>query len=642
MELSPLEQTIKIESSEQIEAGQWFWVNRRKYDECSEETDNPVVGVWLGCVSHIGSNFVEVTGPSDSNGRHITRVLFKDAHEELRLEGNSEQVIKDKIRLYQNKVTGYLGDLKLITSRLGVSKSEGIEDKSQSGDNSLMVLSGSTDIAQYKRDLIQAKEIDIPALIKEIAQANKKLKKWMSAEILPYESMQRGLSDNVDVIEDRIFNVSLYAGLAENIVQCSDGAPADYGEKLHVLQRRTYCDEECLLDYKHGGMEFNDIGKFDDWLVKEENRNRILPFPRCIVAMRVRRKRKDREDSPGLANTLIKLDLEDADTITFLYIRNGENVHRLNCDLDFGELIFPDKAVFDPDEPMMAKVFCGRLDKMMTVREYDSLLEEYEAHKKRSDQWELDNPDDHWMHNPHRNRSGIRPSDWSRFDEDNIYYDECVSEIDRQIKQYNRIALIIQGLFDRSEVLHPHAPVKSWTADGFGQAIELVYDGSNVLHYGEAPDFEAYRAKCNAKLNSESVVIGQNDFWQLKEAAKECDRLDNDYRLREYDHRPVRFKPEGNDGPGYISRMTKWQSKVRKAVFSWNREKLTGWDSGSPIRTVVTVPEEALFNISAYRPGDYLQFFRDPRTRAEYIKWAPMLMAAEEFHAGNLEVAHPV
>ena len=56
----------------------------------------------------------------------------------------------------------------------------------------------------------------------------------------------------------------------------------------------------------------------------------------------------------------------------------------------------------------------------------------------------------------------------------------------------------------------------------------------------------------------------------------------------------------------------------------------------------VTVPESRLFNVSAYEPGDYLQFFRDPRTRADYLKWAPMLLAAEEFHAGNLEAKEPV
>lgn len=48
------------------------------------------------------------------------------------------------------------------------------------------------------------------------------------------------------------------------------------------------------------------------------------------------------------------------------------------------------------------------------------------------------------------------------------------------------------------------------------------------------------------------------------------------------------------------------------------------------------VPADKLFNVSAYTPGDCRQFYRDPRTRAEYLQWAPLLIAAEEFHAQNL------
>lgn len=40
-----------------------------------------------------------------------------------------------------------------------------------------------------------------------------------------------------------------------------------------------------------------------------------------------------------------------------------------------------------------------------------------------------------------------------------------------------------------------------------------------------------------------------------------------------------------------------------------------------------------VLNVSAYTPGDYKRFYGDPRTRAEYLKWAPLLLAAEDWHA---------
>ena len=45
-----------------------------------------------------------------------------------------------------------------------------------------------------------------------------------------------------------------------------------------------------------------------------------------------------------------------------------------------------------------------------------------------------------------------------------------------------------------------------------------------------------------------------------------------------------------------------------------------------------------LFNVSAYKPGDFHMFFDDPRTREEYLEWAPLLLSAEEYHAGRMKV----
>jgi hypothetical protein len=40
-------------------------------------------------------------------------------------------------------------------------------------------------------------------------------------------------------------------------------------------------DEECLAKYEAGGMDFNDIGKFDAWLSRGGNFGRILPHDPC-------------------------------------------------------------------------------------------------------------------------------------------------------------------------------------------------------------------------------------------------------------------------------------------------------------------------------------------------------------------------
>jgi hypothetical protein len=49
-------------------------------------------------------------------------------------------------------------------------------------------------------------------------------------------------------------------------------------------------------------------------------------------------------------------------------------------------------------------------------------------------------------------------------------------------------------------------------------------DGVAVLYNGKLSYFEAYRAKVNESLNCNSAVVGQDHYWQTKEAEKEYER----------------------------------------------------------------------------------------------------------------------
>src|ERR1700730_8119152 len=120
------------------------------------------------------------------------------------------------------------------------------------------------------------------------------------------------MKEAIHEIEDRIFNASLYAGLTEQAAACCKGLPAEAAEKLHVMQRRLYMDEECLLNYDAGGMEFKDIRAFDKWLALPENRDRVLPFPRTLVAMQVRRNAKEREWGGNPIQLFINLQIDQA------------------------------------------------------------------------------------------------------------------------------------------------------------------------------------------------------------------------------------------------------------------------------------------------------------------------------------------
>lgn len=634
---------------ERVQIGQWYWVKDTvRYDGAwTDDEVDELTGVistkklkkgtevkWLGCVMEIGSNFVELHSPHTRNGYSNTRVHFDDFEKTLTFEPDADRIIRDNIQRFQTKVAQLLGQVKEVTSRLGVVPTTQIEDRPHEGTSALAVLSEQVDTNAYKKALVTAKEKTLPELFEEVEKANNQLVKWMSAPSMPIKATIGPMKESIGQVEDRIYTIELYAGLTEEAVKVRDGDPAMSGEKLRVMQRRLYMDEECLANYVGGGIDIQSIDKFDEWISQPENRDRILPFPRTLVAFRVRRESKEREDGGNVWRMFVNIQLRNADKKTFLYVRNGEQVWRIDCDFEFDEMIIPSVQDFDPSQPMMVKMFGSRVDKMIPKSLYDVMVEEREQHRK----WKQENPDKSSWDSPYRKHDFDYLDEYEPFDKSSVYYDEAVEKVQEEIKRYNRIAVIIQGLFDRSLVLHPHPPVRVWDAMGFEQAIELIYDSMTLTH-GEKPDFEAYRATLNLAIDEDSIVTGQEDYWMRKEAEKENRRQENDWRNRERNRSNyTRYRPYGNPGPGLVSKMTDWKQRARKAVFRWTREGR--WQGGGrpEVTCVIEVPSSELLNVSAYKPGDYKYFFSDPRTRAEYLQWAPLMLAAEDYHAGKVRL----
>jgi hypothetical protein len=625
-----------------LEIGQWYWV---KEDDDDDR--------WFGCVIHVGSNYVEMSNIYEGT----SRIHFDDFDKVCTPEANPEQVIQEHITKHQGQVNYLMGRVTEITARLGVAPSPELTSGNET--QALVRVTEGQDYGTYKAALVKAKKDLLPDLFKKIEKEHEELAHWMKAMAVPWEAQVEEMKGVIGHIDDRIFNVRLYAGLTEEVEQVLDGEPAPLGEKIRVFQRLCYMDEECLAQYEVGGMEFKDIYAFDAWLARPDNLNRLLPFPRCIVSFKVRRHEKKRENFGSFINLLALIEKIKQDEYTFLYIRNGEKLYRMGCDLNFGSKLFPDMDHNELTGKLWAKVSSsGHVDGIVTDNQLTGLKEDYarkkaehkakaDEHKKQHAAWkkakktaeELGQEfkerepwfmDHFWEDDPAKK--------YQEFEPNNIYYDDIQGKVLSDIKHHNRIGLIIQGLLDRSPLLHPHPPWKIWTMDGFREALELVYDGSRALVGGEKPDFEAYRKKTNASLRTGSVTIGQEDLWEEAEAEK----LANDPRRRQDRYNPERYRPYGNPGPGNLAKVSTYEPRAKRCTYAWHREGQSGENYGKNLRTTFTCDAEKVFNVDAYKPGDFRKFFNDPRTREEYLKWAPILLEAEEYHAGNREVLEPI
>ncbi|HEY6827719.1 MAG TPA: hypothetical protein VI259_12755, partial [Gemmatimonadaceae bacterium] len=395
-------------------------------------------------------------------------------------------------------------------------------------------------------------------------------------------------------------------------------------------------------NYEAGGMDYQSIERFDGWVARRENRDRLLPHARCILAFRVRRHEKERK--VNLSNFIQVLAEKEADKQTFLYMRNGEQLFRLSTEIEFGEQLFPnmDRQILNAGT-LWAKMSGRRVEEIITDDEYQGAVDDHARHEAEKgalpekDQWKYYCPGDC--------RFRFRGFDtYVKYDPGTVYYDDITKFISDEIARHNRLVLVLQGILDRSPVMHPHPPWRLWERDGFEAAIRLVYDDTRALTPGEKPDFEAYRARLNESLRPGSITIGQHRAWIYAEAEK----FNNDKR-RSWNDRGVdpRFwsGPYGNPGPGEIARVTKC-TRSGRCTFEWQRERAWRADNywerkNNPhIKSTFTCESSKLLNVDAYTPGDFKIFFADPRTREEYLEWAPLLLEAEEYKAGNRRVEH--
>ncbi len=609
-----------ILESEEVKTGQWFWVKDGK-------------DKWLGCVVTVGSNYFELECPTGGSAR----VHADEFDSECERENNPDSVINGHVSDARNTVESLMGEVRALTARLAVTGGQelGTGEECQA----LAVATEGKNYSEYSKSLVKAKKEDLPELFGKIEKANKSMAAWMAAKVIPLKAEAAGMKGVIEQIEDRVFNVELYAGLVEQVVLCSDGEPAPIGEKIRLLQRRHYMDEECLAHYEVGGMEMKNIGAFDRWICKKKNRDRLLPFSRCVVAFRVRRNEKWREGW-SVADFIQIFHLKEEDKTTFLYMRNGDRVYRLETQIEFGEQLFPDIRQLRPNDAMWAKVWAsGSVQSVISEGEYlekKKQWEEEEAERKRG--LAKAKPDEKWKFRSWEGRPDHE--EYKPFNRTNVFYDDISADMQSKLKKHNRIALVLQGVLDRSPVFHPHPQWQIWTEAGFGQALELVHDDSFALPAGPPPDFEAYRKRLNLQLKPGCVTIGQQDFWERHEAEKENRRRENDHRTRGRHYEVHHYSPYGNPGPGDLARPVA-VNKVGKCTYAWSRERQIetwGHGRGEAIPVRFEVPARKLLCADAYTLGDFRQFFDDPRTRADYLRWAPFLLEAEEYKAGNRKV----
>ena len=277
-------------------------------------------------------------------GATVPVLLYLDELEEDRLYGRTRQSWKEIARIPPEGDDAKDFSLKAlplqVQAQLAAAEATG-------SSTALTTTSGSPgmvmDLSNASRAVIEQKRLDLEAKKGQLELMKRELAQQISA-----------LNAEVERRLEQIWAIELFLGTHEEVKCLAEGRPAPEDTTISVHQRTLCMDEEVAIwDWFHnpdriGKFDYKDLNGFDRWLVEDPaHLNIFLPEPKGIVAIRIRRKEKDRGRATSIGMAMQHIEEEEADRKTYLLIRNGENVYRIWADVRLWPRFFPRIDEFD-------------------------------------------------------------------------------------------------------------------------------------------------------------------------------------------------------------------------------------------------------------------------------------------------------
>jgi len=372
---------------------------------------------------------------------------------------------------------GELADVLAEVERLGALAAEQAADHGTD-----LVPARGADAEQVRAAMIAARTqaartlAELEAVRKHAKDLIEQQRRAAEALLAEHTAALAPLLQRVDLMKEGIWTVSLYLGVGEEIVTLADGEPAPAGTPICVQQSVLAMDEEAALFAEDGGMDHANIARFDKWITADPARaEQLIPYERGVVAIMPRRSSKDYGD-PWTTQAR-----NAANHFTYLLIRNGTCLYRYAADgFDAGKRLTPARDEF-------TALFTA------TRHNWDTGEDETIALRPGTQEW-----------------------------------DRAEKAAGARERHFMRIALILQGLIDRTAVFAPlPAPDLSLLHPGAYEAghIRLLADDEMALGAGRQPFYD-WLADRTAQLRPGMRIAGNFACQAWRDADdKNPDRL---------------------------------------------------------------------------------------------------------------------
>ena len=291
-----------------------------------------------------------------------------------------------------------------------------------------------------------------------LIDARKELAAKMEAELARANEMMAPLQQMLARLQEGIWTVNLYLGRDEEIFTIRDGEPAPADTPISVRQQVLAMDEECAIMASDGGMDARHVDQFMEWLLRTpENLQQVLPEIKGVVVLVPRRQEKDYGDP------FINLTMRMADKQSYWLLRNGERLYGMVTDFRVGTTLVPKRDEF-------LSFFTDRmfgLERKLTPGSRE------------------------WL--------------------------QAQEQADARKRHYMRVALILQGLLDRTTVFHPlpRPNLNLLSHEDYDAGlINVITDAEMNLHDGTEP-FYQWLSRLNKQLRPGMRIIGNFDDMQF-------------------------------------------------------------------------------------------------------------------------------
>jgi hypothetical protein len=476
------------------------------------------------------------------------------------------------------------------------------------------------------KESLEAVKGDLESKVNQIEIITGFMHLEMERRRMEIEMVKRSLEAQVALFEKKIeklykviLTIELFLGVKEHIIQLQEGNPAAPDSPICVRQTIYYMDEEVGdpgSDLQ--GLEFKSIKDFDTWVVKDKNYIKLVPESKGIIALQVRRNKKERE----IDNPYVRMLIEIKDTYTYLLLRNGDNVYRLGTDkLEFRPRLFPNRKELQSLKDIWDKVESKGSDKL--TEKQSLALKDSEIYSK-----------------------------WSSFTDG-----ELKESIEDSVMRYKMKFTVLQGLIMRTAIFHPLSkPISFFTAKAQeDDLVRLIYDDELTLPTGRL-SFHDWLSQLNEKIQEGSrIVLG----WTHKGRSKVRDekvrhyysierpgRFDDRYRGRGGRNEWINTPKEPGNGLYYLSstirnvrvqptEADKWRMEDMKflcikynpggeVINYWDR-----WDDGherkNNISYIIFKEDEFIINYDDVKLED-IDFYLNSRIdRRNYLYIMPLL-----------------